>query len=167
MHDLLHAKTVIVLVGDDTINKVLNMQESIAATLNWVLGQSNESCRESMRSNASCADKSGKAYTDKLVLIKSTKEVFLNGHRIELTATEYRILECLLVNGPNLLSKDVLAEAAFPHEPVPNVDVESHIKNIRRKLGDKADQPRFIRLRRAFGYQAVQDSYIILNEPQD
>lgn len=105
-----------------------------------------------------------KGLTEKLVLNVATKEVMLGGKLIHFTPTEYRILACLMRNGRMVSSKEVLAAAAFPDEPMPSADVETHIKNIRRKIGDKADEPRFICVRRTFGYQMVAGSYFVLNE---
>ncbi|HWJ03400.1 MAG TPA: winged helix-turn-helix domain-containing protein, partial [Verrucomicrobiae bacterium] len=96
-----------------------------------------------------------------ITLYRESKELILDGKAIPLTPVEYRIVESLLSNYPRVLSKDNLAQAAFPFEPVPLTDVESHIKNIRRKLGDKPKRPRFIRCRRGFGYQAVADSFTL------
>lgn len=99
----------------------------------------------------------------KLQLLPESKQVFLDGRSIELTPVEFRILEHLLRNSRQVVSRDSLAQAAFPHEPAPMTDVESHIKNLRRKLGDKAAEPRFIRSRRGFGYQAVENSFQIVS----
>jgi len=98
----------------------------------------------------------------RLELDSASKQVFLEGSPIRLTPVEFRILEHLLVNCPRVLSRESLAQAAFPAEPVPGTDVESHIKNLRRKLGDKAASPRFIRCRKGFGYEAVKNSFRVL-----
>ncbi len=97
--------------------------------------------------------------SSQLMLNRESKEVYLAGSPVDTTAVEFRILDCLLSNSPRVVSKEMLAEAAFPFEPAPCVDVESHIKNLRRKLGDQAKNPRFIRCRRGFGYQAVAGSF--------
>ncbi len=94
-----------------------------------------------------------------LRVCRIAKQVRLDGNPIHLTTVEFRILEHLLLHWPGVVSRDSLAGAAYPGEPVPGTDVESHIKNIRRKLGDKASEPRFIRSRRGFGYQAVEKSF--------
>ncbi len=95
----------------------------------------------------------------RLHVCRSSKQVYLDGQPIYLTTVEFRILEHLLLNWPGVVSRDSLASAAYPGEPVPGTDVPSHIKNIRRKLGDKATEPSFIRSRREFGYQAVEKSF--------
>lgn len=107
---------------------------------------------------------SGELYAcqpEQLCLVRESKEVWLNGRNISLTPVEYRILQHLLVNNPSVIGKDSLAVAAYPTDPLPNADVESHIKNIRRKLGDRPRNPRYIRSRRGFGYQAVAGSFVL------
>ncbi|HZW82517.1 MAG TPA: winged helix-turn-helix domain-containing protein [Candidatus Deferrimicrobium sp.] len=101
----------------------------------------------------------GKTDANLLLLNRESKEVYLAGSPVATTPVEFRILTCLLANSPRVISKDMLSEAAFPFDPNPCVDVESHIKNLRRKLQDEAKNPRFIRCRRGFGYQAVGGSF--------
>jgi DNA-binding winged helix-turn-helix (wHTH) protein len=101
----------------------------------------------------------GKTDANLLLLNRESKEVYLAGNPVSTTPVEFRILACLLTNSPRIISKDMLSEAALPFDPAPCVDVESHIKNLRRKLRDGAKDSRYIRCRRGFGYQAVSGSF--------
>jgi len=66
-----------------------------------------------------------------------TEQVFLGSREVKLTKKEYMILEYLVRNKSQLISRNQLLEHAWDR----NVDVftnvvDTHIKNLRKKLGD-------------------------------
>jgi len=75
-----------------------------------------------------------------------------DGVSIVLTAAEWRILSCLIHNRPQLISRAQILEQCFDY----NFDsydriVDTHIKNIRNKLGDGP----WIETVRGYGYRFV------------
>lgn len=97
-----------------------------------------------------------------LVLHRSTHSVMLDGRPITLTRTEFELLATLLEAAPEVRSKADLV-GALRDQPGASVRVtdaderaiETHMTNLRRKLGDSVTEPRFIETLRAVGYRAI------------
>ncbi|HYP72685.1 MAG TPA: response regulator transcription factor [Microbacterium sp.] len=97
-----------------------------------------------------------------LALHRSTHSVMLDGRPLALTRTEFELLATLLEAAPEVRSKADLV-SALRDEPgrstlVTDADeraIETHMTNLRRKLGDSAAEPRFIETLRAVGYRAI------------
>ena len=84
----------------------------------------------------------------------ATREVTVNGEPVILTSTEYRLLEELARNAGNVLTHQVLLERVWG----PEYNTEAHylkvfVRRLRRKLGDDADQPRYIQTEWGIGYR--------------
>jgi DNA-binding response OmpR family regulator len=83
-----------------------------------------------------------------------TREVRLNGVAVELSRTEFDILDTLTAH-PNLtlsrrqLLERVWGESWFGDDHV----IDVHISNLRHKLGDNSSDPRFIVTVRGYGYR--------------
>lgn len=60
---------------------------------------------------------------------------FCGGHELQLTSTEFALLQELLTQGGSVVSVDELSEAVWGHETLgaPNY-VEAHVSRLRRKL---------------------------------
>jgi two-component system copper resistance phosphate regulon response regulator CusR len=88
------------------------------------------------------------------------RKVFRNGKEINLTATEYKILELLLSNKGKVFERVVIAEKiwGFSFNSGTNV-IDVHINSLRKKI-DKDFSPRLIHTRKGFGY-------VISEEPQE
>ncbi|WP_111720179.1 response regulator transcription factor [Homoserinimonas sp. OAct 916] len=82
---------------------------------------------------------------------------------VELTHTEFRLLEGLMRSGRRVLSKAALAELvrseadAFYVSEADKRAVEVHLANLRRKLGDNPVMPRFIETVRGVGYRLTSN----------
>lgn len=93
---------------------------------------------------------------------RSTHAVTLDGEPVTLTRTEFELLATLLEAAPEVRSKADLV-GALRDEPAGSIRVtdaderaiETHMTNLRRKLGDSAAEPRFIETLRAVGYRAL------------
>lgn len=93
---------------------------------------------------------------------RDTHAVTLDGEPVTLTRTEFELLATLLEAAPEVRSKADLV-GALRDEPtrsprVTDADeraIETHMTNLRRKLGDSAAEPRFIETLRAVGYRAL------------
>jgi len=87
----------------------------------------------------------------------------LDGADLDLTRTEFDLLESLMVTGRRVRSKGDLVVTLRGHLEGPDREVvvtasdkravEVHVANLRRKLGDDATAPRFIETVRGVGYR--------------
>jgi two-component system, OmpR family, alkaline phosphatase synthesis response regulator PhoP len=86
------------------------------------------------------------------IVIDGTKhKVLVRKQEVELTATEFRLLECLAQRPGVVLSRSQLLEAVGGDESmVYDRTVDAHIKSLRRKLGKAKD---YIETVRGVGYR--------------
>ncbi|TAL23184.1 MAG: response regulator transcription factor [Frankiales bacterium] len=82
------------------------------------------------------------------------REVRVGGAPVELTRTEFDVLQALSARPRLAFSRRQLIEAVWGDNWVGDEHlVDVHIGHVRRKLGDDADRPRFIRTVRGVGYR--------------
>lgn len=82
--------------------------------------------------------------------------ICLGSQRLRLTAKEYGILEYLLRNQGKLVTNQDLLEHAWDNTTNEFTNtIRVHITSLRRKLGDNADQPRYIETVQGKGYRMV------------
>ena len=82
------------------------------------------------------------------------RSVTVGGHRVELTAHEYELLYELCVNPGRVVTHDALLRRIWGRRR--GVDlrrVRTLVKRLRRKLGDDADEPRYIFTEHGVGYR--------------
>ena len=83
--------------------------------------------------------------------------VTLNGHPVQLTATEYRLLYELSVNAGRVMSHDQLLRQVWGMEVLGDARlVRSFVKKLRRKLGDDARNPTYIFTVSRVGYRMAK-----------
>ena len=92
-----------------------------------------------------------------LVLDRDRHEVSVEGRPVPLTRTEFALLSALLEAGGRVLSREQLLDAVHGADEAFVMDrtVDAHIRRLRRKLDDDAQNPRFVATVRGVGYQAV------------
>lgn len=80
-----------------------------------------------------------------------------HGQPLELTSTEYNILEVLARHAGRVVSKSDLSELAMGR-PLARFDrsIDVHVSSIRQKLGACADGESWIQTVRGQGYQFVK-----------
>lgn len=94
-----------------------------------------------------------------LRLNSEERRVELGDEELDLTRTEFNLLEVLLLSGRRVRSKTELAEmlrnedAAFYVSDADKRAIEVHLANLRRKLGDHPTSPRWIETVRGVGYR--------------
>ena len=89
-----------------------------------------------------------------LILDPDSREVTVEGRPVELSRTEFEILEALSAAPRVSLSRAQILTAIWGSNWFGDDHViDVHISNLRRKLGDDSSQPRFIRTVRGFGYR--------------
>ena len=83
-------------------------------------------------------------------------EVMMKGHPIQLTATELRILSHLMHNAGRVVSHQALAGMLWGLDSDREIEsqaIKVHMQNLRRKLGDTADRPKYIATIYGIGYK--------------
>jgi len=91
---------------------------------------------------------------DDLELNQGSRTLLLRGEPVDLTSTEFSILQSLLQNGGAVVSKRDLYVEALGREPVAHDrSVDMHVSNLRRKLGPGANGENRIETIRGIGYQ--------------
>ncbi len=88
-----------------------------------------------------------------LAIDKETYSVTKNGKRLDLSATEYRLLLYLVERKGRVFSRDQLLDAVWKDETfVEPRTVDVHIRRLRMQIEDDPSHPVYIRTRRGLGY---------------
>lgn len=91
-----------------------------------------------------------------LELIRGSRKVILNGQTLNMTSTEFSILEVLMDNAGNVVTKESLSERALGKKLSPyDRSLDMHISNLRKKLMTNTDQNDRIITVRGVGYQFI------------
>ena len=89
-----------------------------------------------------------------LELSQGSRTLLKSGSPVELTSTEFSILQSLLQHQGEVVSKRELYLSALAREPEPNDrSVDMHLSNLRRKLGPDQEGQSRIETIRGRGYQ--------------
>ncbi len=85
-------------------------------------------------------------------------EVTRDGQEIPLTRVEFRLLQTILEADGRVLTRDQLLDAVYGHDQADVLDrtVDVHIGRLRDKLGDDAEDPRYVATVRGVGYRAAR-----------
>jgi len=94
-----------------------------------------------------------------LVLDPARHEVLRDGEVIPLTRVEFRLLQVLLEAGGRVLTRDQLLDQVYGRDDTSILDrtIDVHVGRLREKLGDEAEQPRYVATVRGVGYRAARD----------
>lgn len=86
-----------------------------------------------------------------LVIDRSAHRVTLNGREIQLTATEFKLLDLLVERRGRVQSRERLLQDVWQHQPdMQTRTVDMHVQRVRSKLGAQAS---LIETVRGFGYR--------------
>ena len=86
------------------------------------------------------------------VLDLDSQTIQKEGNRIPLTYTEFKILELLATHRKKIYSLENIYESIWNDNAVGDSAIMVHIKNIRKKLGDSAKNPTYIKTAWGKGY---------------
>ncbi|CAB3771572.1 chemotaxis protein CheY [Burkholderia sp. MSh2] len=97
-------------------------------------------------------------HTGQLVLWPSSRRATWQGATLDLTGTEFSLLEILARHAGRLVSKEDISLQAFDR-PLARFDrrIDVHVSSIRQKLGQRADGQPWIVSVRGMGYQLLTD----------
>ena len=87
-----------------------------------------------------------------LVLDLDRQAVFRDGEQINLTYTEFKILELLVKQRKKIFSLDSIYQAVWDEDAVSDSAIMMHIKNLRKKLKDNSREPKYIKTAWGRGY---------------
>lgn len=91
-----------------------------------------------------------------LVINYDTREVWLKGERVRLTATEFRLLFDLTHNAGRVLSHEELLTGIFGKESSGKINyLRNLVQRVRQKLGDSVSSPTLILTEPGVGYRFV------------
>jgi DNA-binding response OmpR family regulator len=86
----------------------------------------------------------------------AAREVHVAGTPVELTRLEFDLLDTLSAEPRVVFSKEQLLDRVWGSSEYRDDHVVAvHIANLRRKLGDTSDEPRYVRTVRGVGYRMV------------
>ena len=92
-----------------------------------------------------------------LVVDRDRHEVRIGNQLVVLTSIEFRLLVALLEADGRVLTRDQLLDAVYGQDEAGILDrtVDVHIGRLRDKLGDNAEEPRYVATVRGAGYRAA------------
>ncbi len=91
---------------------------------------------------------------DNLTINTQKREVNIDGKKIDLTNTEFDILVFLIENRLYPVSREAIANSINAiHEESSLRSIDTHVRNLRAKIGDSAKEPKFIQSVWAIGYK--------------
>jgi DNA-binding response OmpR family regulator len=88
-----------------------------------------------------------------LTMDLQSKRVWLEDREVQLTPTEFRLLQTLMENCGKVVSHAELLKAAWGYEDSDTHLVEVHIGNLRSKVEARPGRPQRIKTVRGFGYR--------------
>lgn len=98
-------------------------------------------------------DRGARTFGD-LTIDPRAREVTIDGDPVDLTKLEFDLLECLSADPRTVFSRGRLLDRVWGSAEYRDEHVVAvHIANLRRKLGDDPDDPRYIRTVRGVGYR--------------
>lgn len=90
-------------------------------------------------------------------LFPETREVYVDGARVDLTQKEFELLAYLARFAGQTVTRGTLLREVWGYasEEDPSRTVDSHIKTLRLRLGDSVSEPRYVQTIRGTGYRLI------------
>lgn len=106
------------------------------------------------RQNVGLVDDGEKLKSSELLMDLARREVWRGQQVIELTLKEFELLRLLMVNRGKVLSRELLLEKVWGYDYYGGTrTVDVHIRTLRQKLADNANNPIYIETVRGIGYR--------------
>ena len=90
-----------------------------------------------------------------LTIHPDTHDVFIGGHSLNLSSTEFRLLYVLALNNGITLTEEQAARDIWPDTTAVSQVLKKYVQRLRAKMGDNAWHPRWVRTVRGVGYQLI------------
>jgi len=98
---------------------------------------------------------------EELTVDLDNREVILHGQSVRLTPTECRILSQLVANAGRVVTQKALLARVWGWESEDDMlMLKVHIARLRQKLGDNAQNPRYIFTERGLGYRFARPASV-------
>jgi two-component system phosphate regulon response regulator PhoB len=129
------------LGGDDYVTKPFSIRELIARV------------KAHLRRGEQAAEATPPS-SGPFALDRGAHRVFLNSRELELTSTEFKLLEFFLAHPGKAYSRDALLNEVWgeQHFVTPRT-VDVHIRRLREQIEQKPDEPKYLVTVRGFGYR--------------
>ena len=129
--------------ADDYVTKPYNVKE-VAARIRALL----------RRTQGMLAESGGARRFDQLEIRVDEGVVLIDGHPIDLTKTEFRLLSALIDHERKVLSRDQLLELVWGYDYYGDDRVvDAHIRRLRAKIERDPSAPEYVITVRGLGYQ--------------
>lgn len=129
--------------ADDYLVKPFSPRELVARVKALLRRPRNRSTRER-----------GPRLPSGLALDEARREVLVDGRPAELTALEFDVLAALARDPGTVVRRATLLDRVWGADYVADEHlVDVHVANLRRRLGDDAEHPRFVETVRGVGYR--------------
>ena len=129
--------------GDDYITKPFSPRELVARIKAHL-----------RRAESDASPESSEVNLGPLRLDPAARRVFQNGKEVELTSTEFKLLEFFLTHPGHAFSRDQLLRQVWgeQHFVTPRT-VDVHVRRLREQIEARPDEPVFLATVRGFGYR--------------
>ena len=129
--------------GDDYITKPFSPRELVARIKAHL-----------RRAESDASPESSEVNLGPFRLYPAARRVFQNGKEVELTSTEFKLLEFFLTHPGHAFSRDQLLRQVWgeQHFVTPRT-VDVHVRRLREQIEARPDEPVFLATVRGFGYR--------------
>ncbi|MFN9743083.1 MAG: response regulator transcription factor [Acidobacteriota bacterium] len=137
--------------ADDYLPKTFSMRE-LLARLRAVIRRS-----RIVSSTINNQENGTEIIVQDLLIAPAARKASLAGQQLLLTPVEYDLVLCLARAADRVVSREqLLNEITDRNYEVFDRSIDVHISSLRRKLGDEARNPRYIRTIRSAGYMMIR-----------
>lgn len=128
------------------------MPQELLARMKAILRRVNTSAEEVPAAAARLYTKAG------LTIDLPLGQASLNGERLKLTSFQFELLVYLVRNARRLVTRsEVMTNVNFYNVELLSRSVDIHVSRLRKALGDRADEPRFVRTVWRQGYYFIDE----------
>jgi DNA-binding response OmpR family regulator len=136
--------------ADDYLPKPFSPAE-LVARIKAILRRANSDGRQNAE---------GVLQLNDLTIDLGRQQVLQDGHELNLTSAEFRLLSALVAARGRVLSRQQLQDALYRDAAAGALDrtIDVHVGRLRAKLGDDPGRPRYVATVRGGGYRAVDST---------